>query len=319
MNRLQTLVRESGLPAPCLFYPAARAKALPMQTLLTDASAQAELLVSIAREYPVSAVVRMTELWCEAAAFGMDCTFPEDDFPKLGAPLYAQADSMARVCAPGAVNPVTAPLIEAVRLAASRLELPLIVGVTGPYTLGSVLGGSEDFMVNCMMEPELAEGFLTALTDFLISYILEYKKAGADAVMIAEPSVSMISPAMTEDYSNVYLERIISAVQDDTFRVIYHNCGDVNRHLSVISQLPAAGFHFGSAVDLSAALSAIPTDRLVMGNVEPQLFLGEDVEAIAAQACQARAKAAGAANFVLSTGCDLSPRANARCIEAFLR
>lgn len=316
MNAIFDRLKQSKGPVPCLFYPAAKKLGISIAELLTNAEKQAQVLVGLSQEYPVGAVVRMTELWCEAAAFGMTCEFPED-FPRLGEPLCQDPEELAEIVIPDAVNPVTEPLIEAVRLAAPQMDKPLVVGVTGPYTLASVLNGSEDFMCNCMTEPELCQQFLDRLTEFLIAYILTYKEAGAAAVMVAEPSSAMISPDMMEEFANPYLQRIIAAVQDKSFSVIYHNCGSVTEHLQVIAKLDADGFHFGSDVDLEQALSLISTEKLVLGNLEPRLFLGENAAEITERAAVLAGQFGSRENWRLSTGCDLSPSASPACLQAF--
>lgn len=315
-ERLKT---EPKAASPCLFYPVAKEMNLSLSELLTDSNKQKEVLIKIAESYPVSAVIRMTELWCEAAAFGMNCTIVEQDFPKLGAALYTNVDELESAVIPPAINSITEPLIQAVKLAAPRISKPLIVGVTAPYTLGSVLGGSEEFMINCMTEPEIVHRFLKKITAFLVEYILEYKKAGADGIILAEPSIAMISPAMTEEFSNQYIEQMINAVQDDTFSVIYHNCGAVNPHLPVLAKLSVHAFHFGNDVDLSLAFDTIPPDRIIMGNIDPRLFLGENGMKIKGIAEELLAKYSGFQHYICSTGCDLSPNALPQMIHLFLQ
>jgi uroporphyrinogen decarboxylase len=152
-----------------------------------------------------------------------------------------------------------------------------------------------------------------------IEYILEYKKAGADDVILAEPSVAMIPPNMTGEFSNRYIEQIIDAVQDDTFSVNYHNCGAVNQHLEVIARLNAQAFHFGSDVDLNLALNTLPKDRIVMGNIDPRLFLDANGARIEKITEGLLAKYSGFDNYICSTGCDLSPNASPDMINLFLQ
>ena len=315
MNSILKKLRKNRDPAPCLFYPAAQNETIA--ELLTDCEKQARLLLRISESYPVGAVIRMTELWCEAAAFGMQCRLSDHDFPGLGDPVFADAEALKGVTIPSVDNPVTKPLIDAVRLAAPHMDKPLIVGVTAPYTLGSVLNGSVDFMMNCISNPDIVHGFLQQLTSFLIEYITAYKTAGASAVILAEPSIAMISPSMTGEFSNTYIKKIINRVQDETFSVIYHNCGAVNAHLDAILELDADAFHFGSEVDMDRVLRSVHDDRLVMGNIEPRLFIGDNEDAVKSNTSALWEKYASFPNWRLSTGCDLSPNASGKSISAF--
>lgn len=307
----------SKCAAPCLFYPVAKKMGTPLCDVLTDGKKQKDVLVRIAEEYPVSAVIRMTELWCEAAAFGMNCTMDDADFPRLGMALYPDIAALESAATPSPVNNITLPLIEAVRLTVPCLKKPLIVGATGPYTLGSVLGGSEEFMMNCMMEPTIVHAFLEKITSFLIAYILEYKKAGASGVILAEPSVAMISPDMAEEFSNRYIEKIIFEIQDKVFPVIYHNCGAVNPHMKSIVKLSADAFHFGSDVDLKIALDVLSTGRIVMGNIDPRRFITDPPVQIEEETRGLLNRYAQFNNYVCSTGCDLPPSSRLDCVSRF--
>jgi uroporphyrinogen decarboxylase len=305
--------------APCLFYPMAGKLEVPLSKLLKDPSIQAEALAEISGIPSINAVLRMTELWCEAASFGMACEISEKDFPKLGDPIYTEIEELADMKIPQIENEVTDPLIDAVRLSMPYLEKPLIVGVTGPYTLCSVLNGSENFMMNCMLDPDAVHSALGRVTDYLIAYILAYKSVGASGVILAEPSASMVSPAMMDQFSNSYVQRVIESVQDEAFSLIYHNCGPVNNRLDVISRLNADAFHFGSQVDLGSALNRISKEKYVMGNLDPRLFITATPSDVENRTEKLRNDYSGCSNWIPSTGCDLSPNAKMINVEAFLK
>jgi len=317
MNYIFEQIKNQTDPVPCLFYPMAKKMNISVSDVLTDGKKQAQLLIEIPKSYPVSAVFRMTELWCEAASFGMECNIVENGFPKLGSPLYADIDELADVSIPQIVNDVTGPLIEAVELAAPHMDKPMIEGVTGPYTLASVLNGSENLMINCMTEPDDVHLFLEKITDFLTAYISAYKAAGASAVILAEPSVAMISPAMTDEFSNKYIQNIISKTQDAGFSIIYHNCGAVDSHIDTILELNADGFHFGSEVNLDNVLKKIGNDKLVMGNIDPRLFISDNHTVMEKTTKNLLEKYSAYDNWRLSTGCDLAPNVFPGNIEMF--
>lgn len=317
MNAVIRDVAESGRAMPCLFYPAVRENGVSVADALQNAPVQADILKKIADQWPVAAVVRMTELWCEGAAFGMECRITDDDFPVLGEPLCEEAEELAELAVPDVENAVTAPLLEAVRLAAPALDRPLFAGMTGPYTLGTVLCGAEDFMVACMTEPETVQAFMEHVCSFLTDYAKAYKQAGAAGILIAEPATAMISPDMMQEFSNKWINHITDAVQDDTFAVVYHNCGAANPHMQTIAELHTAAFHFGSDIDLTRARSMVPEDRAVMGNLDPRAFLGAQPESIRQKAAQQKAQWGTLPHWIPSTGCDLAPVASADALHVY--
>lgn len=305
-----------GKPSPCMFYPAIKKCGFSVEEALRDAVKQAEVLNYIDRNYRFGAVIRMTELWCEGESLGASVTFSDRDFPKVDRAVFDDAEELAKIVVPNVINRTTEPLLEAVKLAAPNMTKPLIVGVTGPYTLGAVLNGSSDFMMNCLSEPDSIHIFLQKITLYLEQYIEEYKKVGADGVMIAEPMVSMISPDMLEEFSNDYIKKLIHKLQDDQFAVIYHNCGPVTPYLASIMSLKAVAFHFGSDVDLEKALALAPADTAIMGNIEPQMFLRRNAGRIREKVGELRERFGADGRLILSTGCDLSPAADEESIEA---
>ncbi|MBQ0059344.1 MAG: hypothetical protein KBS83_05230 [Lachnospiraceae bacterium] len=279
-----------------------------MQETLSNASVMADILKEIDHEKPFGATIRMSELWCEAKAFGAEILMSDDEFPITMKALEKKIEIISEMEAPSAYNEIMIPMYESVAEAAKEKTKPLIVGATGPFTLAGILNDSMKFSVNCKRKPELAEKFLATITAYLIEEIKAYKEAGADAVMIAEPSVCMIPPALMEEFSNAYIQEIIDAVQDEDFAVIYHNCGPVMPHLESIYKLGAAGFHFGSEVFLRKALELKPENAALMGNIEPQYFLLQDTEMLSIALEDWKATYGAQVDCILSTGCDLSPK-----------
>ena len=98
-------------------------------------------------------------------------------------------------------------------------------------------------------------------------------------------------------------------MQDDTFAVIYHNCGDnVGRMKEGIYSIGAAAYHFGDAVRLSDMFEGAPADALVMGNVSPAAQLRNGTpDSVREATLQILQDCCQYPNFVLSSGCDIPP------------
>lgn len=302
------------LAIPCMFFPTKSAKRVPIEKLLSDSDIQSDVLADIAQQYPVGAIIRLTELWSEAASLGANCIIKDGDFPKIEAPIFNTALDMDKFMFPEVMNKITIPLVEAIEKASKKADLPIFAGVTGPYTISSVLNGSTNFMMNCMLEKEHILIFLDKLTNYLIEYIVAYKNAGANGVVIAEPSISMISPDMAEEFSNVYIKRIIESVQDENFAVIYHNCGKISPHLSQLVHLGSNGYHFSEAVNMGEVLKLFPSDCLIMGNLEPDKFITSTPDKIKANVTKILTSYS---NFIISSGCDMGVNAKEENIAAF--
>ena len=198
-------------------------------------------------------------------------------------------------------------------------DRPIFAGVIGPFSLAGRLMDMTQVMINCYEEPEMVHATLEKATEFLLSYVKAYKAIGAHGVVIAEPAAGLLSPDFCGEFSSPYVKKIVDAVQDEEFIVIYHNCGDaVNRMVPQILETGAAAYHFGNAVSMEDMLRQMPGDVLTMGNVDPVSAIRngtpekvrQDTLAIMEACCKYP-------NFLISSGCDIPPAAPWENIDAF--
>jgi len=105
---------------------------------------------------------------------------------------------------------------------------------------------------------------------------------------------------------------------NETFTVILHNCGNKGHCTDAMLYTGAAAYHFGNAIDMVETLKVCPTDKLILGNVDPVGVMKMMTPAeIRAYVGDLLVKTAEYPNFVLSTGCDLPPHVPAENVNAF--
>ena len=214
----------------------------------------------------------------------------------------------------------TSIYIEAIEKAVKLIEdRPVFAGVIGPFSLAGRLMDVTEAMIYCYDEPDMVHTVLEKVTDFMIKYILEYKKVGANGVAIAEPLAGLLSPGLAEEFSADYMKKIVDAVQDDEFIVIYHNCGNCTiQQIDSILEIGAPIVHFGNAIDMAEMMTHIPADVIASGNVDPAgQFKNGSVESIKRETKEIMGKCCKYPNFVISSGCDIPPMAKWDNIKAF--
>ena len=197
-------------------------------------------------------------------------------------------------------------------------DRPVLAGIIGPYSLAGRLLGTAQAMKACKKNPQLVHTVMEKCTQFLISYAKAYQDAGANGIVMAEPLTGLLSPKMAVDFSEPYVKRIVDAVQQDDFIVIYHNCGN-NTMLMMdsILRVGAAGYHFGNAISMKEAVSLCPDHLLCMGNVNPATFTFGSPDTIREETLNVMRECCHAPNFVISSGCDIPPIAKWENIDAF--
>jgi len=145
------------------------------------------------------------------------------------------------------------------------------------------------------------------------------REAGANGLLMAEPAAGLLSPALIAEFSTPYVRKVIRAIENESFAVIYHNCGNNTIQLiDSILETGAGAFHFGNAIDLAEMLKLVPPEYTVMGNVDPAgAFCHGTPESIRAATLGLLEKCAGHKNFVISSGCDIPPGAPVANVDAF--
>ena len=101
-------------------------------------------------------------------------------------------------------------------------DRPVFAGIIGPFSLAGRLMDVTEAMIYCYEDPDMVHTVLQKVTDFLIRYANAYKAAGAHGIIMAEPLAGLLSPALSQEFSCDYVKKIVDAVQDDNFLVIYH-------------------------------------------------------------------------------------------------
>ncbi len=306
---------------PILSFPSVSLLRVSVRQLVGNAALQAEAMRRIAARTNALAAVSMMDLSVEAEAFGSQVRFSDNEVPTVvGACVtdMAQAEALA-------VPPVgkcrTGQYVEAISKATSLIkDRPILAGVIGPFSLAGRLLDVSEAMVLCLTEPELVHAVLEKVTAFTISYIRAYKAVGANGVVMAEPLAGILSPILAAAFSSPYVRRIASAVQDEKFIVIYHNCG--NNTLLMIDSILSTGcdaYHFGNAISMKEMLSRIPVDIPVMGNVDPaSQFMNGTPGSIQAETLRILGECAPwHPNFIISSGCDIPPMSPWENIDAF--
>lgn len=306
---------------PVLSFPSVQLMGISVRELISSGERQAEGMKRIADRVDSTASVSMMDLSVEAEAFGSSVKVSDDEVPTVVGRIVETEEEAEALAVPAVGTARTGLYVEAIREACKLItDRPVFAGVIGPYSLSGRLLDVSEIMILCYEEPEMVHTVLEKATSFLIDYIKAYKTTGAGGVVVAEPLAGLLSPALMHEFAAPYMRRIVDAVQDDDFLVIYHNCGGaVPGLVEDIVASGAAAYHFGNAVDMKEMLEKMPSDVVVMGNIDPAgEFRGGTPESIYKATTALMEKCCAAhPNFVISSGCDIPPMAKWENIDAF--
>ncbi len=305
---------------PILSFPAAQKLNVTVEQLVKNSELQAKAMETIANDTDTIAAVSLMDLSVEAEAFGANIRFSEDEVPAIIGQLVSDEDEANALTVPSLESGRALVCAEGIRLAKQRItDKPVLAGMIGPFSLAGRLMDVTEIMYICYDEPETVHTVLEKATSYLIGYGKAMKLAGADGIMMAEPLAGILSPDMAEEFSVPYVKRIIEALQDENFALIYHNCG--NSVLSMLDNIfsqGAAAYHFGNAVDMEAVMQKAPCDIICMGNIDPVEFFAQGTpESITQATKELLHKCSHYKNFIPSSGCDIPAHAKWENIDAF--
>ncbi|MDY5008738.1 uroporphyrinogen decarboxylase family protein [Candidatus Allofournierella merdipullorum] len=305
---------------PVLSFPAVQLMGITVRELISSAEAQAEAMELVAKRTDAAASVSLMDLSVEAECFGSEIRFSDEEVPTVVGSIVTTEEEARALEVPAVGAGRTGLCVEAIRKATERItDRPVFAGVIGPFSLAARLMDVTEAMVLCYDEPDMVHILLEKSTRFITEYCRAFKEAGANGVVIAEPVAGLLSPALEEEFSAPYIKQIVDAVQDDSFLVIYHNCGGaVIRQIDSILSTGAAAYHFGNAIDMAEMMPHIPADTVAMGNVDPAgEFRGGTPESIRAATHKVMESCREYPNFVISSGCDIPPLSRWENIDAF--
>lgn len=305
---------------PILSFPAISLLGVSVREMISDSALQAEGMKRIADRVDSAAAVSLMDLSVEAECFGSQIVVSEDEVPTVKGSIVSSQEEVDALKVPAVGTARTGIYIEAVRRAKEEItDRPVFAGMIGPYSLAGRLADVTEIMLYCYDEPEMVESLLEKVTEFLIAYGRAYKEAGADGILMAEPLAGLLSPSLVEEFSSPYVKRIVDALQDENFLVIYHNCGNTTvQSIDSILSTGSAAYHFGNAIDMAEMMRHIPADTVAMGNVDPAgQFRNGTPESIRQETLSILKACSGYPNFVISSGCDIPPLSKWENIDAF--
>ena len=304
---------------PILSFPGVQLIGTTVDQLVGDGELQARCMVAVAQRFDTLASVSFMDLSVEAEAFGSPIRFSGDEVPTVTAPIVHDMAEAEALRVPAVGEGRTNTYLQAIAQAAREItDRPVLAGAIGPFSLAGRLNDMTEIMVNCYEEPELVHTLLRKATDFLKQYFLAFKQAGAQGIVMAEPAAGLLSPDLVAEFSVPYVREIREAVDGDDFLFVYHNCGKTLRMMPELLKIGTRMFHLGNAIALEEALACIPSDVLVMGNVDPAGVLRQGTPESVREATQAvLAACAKYPNFILSSGCDIPPATPLANLDAF--
>ncbi|MBE6631616.1 MAG: methyltransferase [Ruminococcaceae bacterium] len=320
-DKVAKILKNKEKTVPILSFPSTKLLGISVNELISSSDMQAKGMTEIRNRCNVGASLNMMDLSVEAEAFGSKIRFSDDEIPTVEEGAISDIGEAEALAVPDVGAGRTSIYIEGVRKAKEAIkDIPVFCGVIGPYSLAGRLFDMTELMMECYDSPDEVKILLSKAGAFIKEYVKAFKEAGADGVIMAEPAAGLLSPALAEEFSMPYVKEIFEETGSEDFILCYHNCGNtVGNMFDQVAELGADILHFGNAVDIEKALKELPSDKIIMGNLDPVLFKTGSTDDIENGLEEIYAKCSSYENFMISSGCDIPADSKWENIDTFFK
>jgi len=165
-------------------------------------------------------------------------------------------------------------ILEAINILKDQVgdTLPVVAGMTGPFTMACYLGGIESVLKGLIRKPDKYMGFIELAAEVGVIYAQALMDAGADVISIADPSASpdMISPRMFRGMVKPAIMRIVDAIGGASF---LHICCNSSPILMDMAETGVDSISVDDKVDIKEAKQLLEGETKITGNVSSNVTL----------------------------------------------
>ena len=311
--------QQQVMAIPVMTHPGIEMNGHSVREAVSDGRVHAEAVVALAGKYRCAAACTIMDLTTEAEAFGAEVAFSDEAVPAIIGHMLDGVDDIHRLEVPSLDAGRIPQYLKANLLAARAInDRPVFAGCIGSFSLAGRLYDMSDIMVLIYEHPDAAHTLLAKCTQFIEKYCRALKETGANGVVMAEPAAGLLSNDDCLTFSSAYVKYIVERVQDDSFMVVLHNCGNTGHCTQAMVATGAAAYHFGNKCQMAEVIRDVPPTALAMGNVDPvSVFKDGTPDTMRQTVLDMLAQMNDYPNFVLSSGCDTPPHTPVENINAF--
>ncbi len=281
----------------------------------SSAQKMAKLALAANRLGGIESVRVPFDLCVEAEALGSAIHGGKSDSqPSIKDPVLSDPEKLYSLEVPDPSKAGRMPVVlEAIKLVKEEDPgLPIIAGITGPFTLAGQIRGVEALLMDMFDNPNFFKDLLSFTTVLLISYGRALEEAGADSIVVIDPSAGseLLGCDFYQEAAYPPCSKLVHSLDKPA---ILHICGDSTPLLGMMADTGVAGVSLDHLVDIQKAKELVGDRVAIIGNINPPdtLFLGSP-EDVRAEALECIAEGVD----ILAPGCGIPPGTKLENIRA---
>jgi MtaA/CmuA family methyltransferase len=307
------------------FYPivsglAAGLVGIDTKTYYTEFDKFADAHIALYGEIKHDIVALMADLYMEVQAMGAKVEFPDGDLPRLRSYLLEDKAALDTLKVPEPSNDERMPayLEACTKVSKAVTESPVGGVICGPWTIATDLRGAENLIMDTATDPAFVHELMRFCVEIPKRFGEAVRQAGAGLSLSEAPaSLSLISPKIYREFVLPYQKDVISHLREKRISVTLHICGFIDPIMEDIASTGAIAISMDRPSSLEKMFEASAGRIVVIGNVPTGVFLDGTREEMEDEVkrCMAVGKEKG--GFILSSGCELSPRGDFEKVKWF--
>ncbi|HMA61957.1 MAG TPA: uroporphyrinogen decarboxylase family protein [bacterium] len=316
MNTLiHKLKNKELLSAPLVGYPAAVLNSTTAKQNLTNSQIQIDTLAKYYRRLQPDILFPFMDLSVEVESLGLLINIKENDPPEVIEHSIRNEENLAHLSLPDLNRHRFHIFVETIAGLKDKTKAAVSGYVTSPFTLAGLLTGAERIAARTITRPKFISNLIDFSCDVGLKYAFQQQKAGADCMVLLEPTASLLSPELFEQFVTPYINRFAEQLD---IPVILHVCGNTEPLIKEFVKTQMDGLSLDYGVDLQKIMPQIPKDMLVLGNIDPvRTMLGSTPNIIYRKTQNLISDLKEYDNYIPATGCDVPPETDFENIEAF--
>ncbi|MDO8536411.1 MAG: uroporphyrinogen decarboxylase family protein [Candidatus Omnitrophota bacterium] len=266
---------------------------------MMDLSNEAEAVSAANRDIgalPVTSVFQEKHVDQEGALFGKGFEFTKENIGKLKLPVIGRHGRMH-------------VFTETARKLKDKFgdKVAKAGYVIGPWTLAMrLLGNGNDAVLTALDNPDEFMLLLEYCTQVSVLEAEAFADAGADAVIILEPSSAFLNPRSYSVHITGPVNKVIDSLHNKNVAAIFHGCADSSPFLGQMAELNADAFSLDDYVDMNKAYKALTAKgAYIIGNIKSSQMGLKTADELAEEAEGVLAEFGRKPNFLLGITCEM--------------
>jgi uroporphyrinogen decarboxylase len=306
---------------PQMFYAASKIIGLTFEGAMNDAEKMARALLAGRRTFGYDGVYADWESFTLITElFGCETYFKSGMIPMVYSSVIRDRDDLDRIRSVDPERDGRLPAhLKTIEIIKKELggDAPIFTRAVAPFTLASLLRGTNDFLRDIIRDPELVNDIMEKVLPFVESLIASKIERGADIIVIVDPiaSGSLISRQMFKDFSFPFIKDLVKKIDEKGAIPSLHICGDSSSLIDLMIETDARILELDHQVDIAKIKRE--KDICVQGNMNPPDLITKRPEQIFEEA-RKLIEDVGNRGFILSTGCDVPYNASLENIKSMV-